>query len=105
MYAVTVSASAKRRIVNLKEVLKICLAPVECFVGLPGVRFPVLCRCERAVNYRSRCDIWAKDGMALTYDVLQARKRQWHRGYLYDERGWYSSWSPPERVALRFESA
>ena len=43
-----------------------------------------------------------KDGMALTYDVLKPENANGAAVIFMMSGGWYSSWSPPERVALRF---
>ena len=43
-----------------------------------------------------------KDGMALTYDVLKPEDANGAAIIFMMSGGWYSSWSPPERVALQF---
>ena len=43
-----------------------------------------------------------KDGMALTYDVLKPENANGAAVIFMMSGGWYSSWSPPERVALQF---
>lgn len=43
-----------------------------------------------------------KDGMALTYDVLKPENANGAAIIFMMSGGWYSSWSPPERVALQF---
>jgi acetyl esterase/lipase len=43
-----------------------------------------------------------KDGMALTYDVLRPDNANGAAIIFMMSGGWYSSWSPPERVALQF---
>ena len=43
-----------------------------------------------------------KDGMALTYDVLKPENANGAAIIFMMSGGWYSSWSPPDRVALQF---
>ena len=43
-----------------------------------------------------------KDGMALTYDVIKPENANGAAVIFMMSGGWYSTWSAPERVALRF---